>query len=510
MNWHWYMDRCVTLKYINSRIGVSSTVALVVAFIIGIAIVYFALGQLFGKGTGIIDWIWNWFAGGGWVAVDISDEELGQALLCAHWRCIGGCDEVESMSSTWTKLTYLGKPGCPCDDSWDTNNDGRICGAESKTHPIKVQTTEDRVVSRGWYADYACDGGCNSVFLTKRANCEHADLNAGENLITFNKDSSPEIECIKKGGKNDYCIVPKGTWYLWAFDNTLVFSQTHHSDAIVCDNKPSGIPSCNVECTARGYISGQCASSPPSTPTCAGGLCTYWENIGDLYCTSNDCYCQGREMCNCARNKICTEHGCELITEQSFVCCQNLREGWTDWLIAEGVPPTQCPVGTKVSAINCNPTAPSDYIACQSYCYSRDYGEFDYDFSTSVCKCSEPGCVSLSDRASCVAAANCQWCDKCVNGVGPQTLSIVANWDRCIPDSQSCGYYDCIRGQCGATCDNGDCPGETCNKLTCQCETAYCCHDPYNPLNFICTARSLCGGIIGDICNPTNPNCQPP
>ena len=489
---------------IRSMGTATHTLVIVIGLVIGVAVAVWGLATVYISGDKGLDFIWAFIFGKGYASIDIADTEIGQAILCAHWRCKEGCDKVESMSSAWTELTYLGQPGCPCEDSWDQDGDGRICGAdESKNHPIKVVPSEETTISKGWYADNACDGGCNKVIFEKLADCIHGGRDTGDaNIITFNRDSRVEIECT---ANNNQCTLPRETWYIWAYDNSLFYGQNKMTDVIICDNKPSEIASCEDECEARGYDDDTnkngCEATVPSTPSCFGGNCVYYQDIGDVYnCDAGEtCYCYDEEPCECHKNMECTDHGCEVVPEQSFVCCRHVAEGWTRW---EGDEDCVSWGGSIIDGERCDGTTLSNYLACENYCDSRNYDESEYDDSTDICKCSEPGCALFSDRASCVAAPNCKWCDKCLNGVGPQTLSESLNWDECIPDTENCGYYDCVVGECcGAKCANScgsdiHCEGEICNGLTCQCELGVCCYDPYNPTIKQCVAQELCGGII--------------
>jgi hypothetical protein len=476
------------MKLKNISKGASQVAWLAAAFALTIMIVY-VLSQGLVQVQGLTDWIISVFGGGGGGA-RAGVSELGDALLCAHWRCKRGCDYVIDMNM---KIgTGEDAIPCPCEESWDLDGDGKICGAtESKTHPIKSESTEDTIVSENWWKEEACITTCSDADFYKNENCKH-EWTPYSNAILFDEDT---MECTSNNAK---CTVPRGTWYIWAYDSG---GQT--TTAIICDDKPAGAATCASQC------GGVCGSAPPSDPTCSGSTCTYHNDIGRNYCDSGNCYCPTFETnCDCGVNgaQECTASGCRVIESKSFFCCQSQTPppepeaiyGWSvqGWLCDR-----------RVEASECGDT-------CEEKCTAEGFDSVYYNPSGEgddayICICSDPThCSVYTDESEC-PTDKCKWCDKCD---GIKALYDEKKWDKCIGSSEYCGGYICTFNEC----NNNGCGGfdtecttnqQFCND-DCQCENYYCCYDEYGgPVNInlmnICMTASSCyawGGI------PTDPD----
>lgn len=61
-------------------------------------------------------------------------DPLAEAIACVYYRCVKGYHFVNQIK--WKFIN------CTCRGSWDENDDGKICGDESKKHPIKFELKE--------------------------------------------------------------------------------------------------------------------------------------------------------------------------------------------------------------------------------------------------------------------------------------------------------------------------------------------------------------------------------
>jgi hypothetical protein len=396
---------------------------------LGLAIlIILVVGGVLNIVPGLAETIERLLKGGG--TLDISDTELGRALLCAHWRCKGGCDDdyVKSNSEE-----------CPCEDEWDTNGDGKICGLESKNHPIKIISREDVTVTDNWWSSEACRSTiCHNTYLAKTSCVKAIYLYNG---IAFDDSSSAGIQCGEKEGYTfKTCKVPSETWYVWAQLTGLADTVS----TIVCQDKPSGIPTCAYECTARnadGILNDGCGLLNREDPSCSSSWdrCTYYEDIGDIYCSGdNNCYCRFRDedcYCDTYEPNECTETGCEPSEPAKTVPCSGC-----------------------------------DQAGCEDTCE-------DYEWSGGLlvdgeCVCSGVPCNLHNNYEDCTDAG-CRWCDECYQN---WLYDDVDKRDTCIDASERCGTFSCVEDRCGAECDDdGDCSLDEVCVGDCSCVLYVCC-----------------------------------
>lgn len=407
----------------------------------------------------------NLIKGGG--TLDISDTELGKALMCAHWRCKVGCssDYVESNPAD-----------CPCEEEWDVNKDGRICGSESRAHAIKLLSKEDVTVTKDWWKLKACETKiCDRVILDKQ-DCE-LNLGSALNGIAFTDETTAGIKC----GDDDptlqgygSCIVPPDTWYIWAKKALLSNTAVH---TYVCDERPSEILSCAAECAVRGgsVQNDGCGAADYSDPSCdvINDKCTYYEDIGDIYCSDTEnCYCRFQDDCECAdyETQQCTETGCGTVLARSFACCK-FRDEPYQWMRYD-----DCPETNRYDQSDCDPP-----YNCQEYCDSLEYKDSVYVDSTKECMCSRVECESYLNADEC-ESGGCRWCDKCQER---RVLEDEDKRDKCIEMSERCGIYTCMKDTEGDLC-GGECSyeGNECGfnqgcTYDCACVDYVCCENDY-------------------------------
>ena len=217
--------------------------------VISILLIVVAAALIFGGVQTFAENIKNWMMGR--VGYDLSDIEFGRAIMCAHWRCLKGCTYAKSLVE-----------GCECDDNWDNIiEDGKICGKESKKHPIKVETTEEETVTEIWWKSKACeDRTCNEVAI-KKGECGLDSWIFEWHSIIFSQKTEAGIECVEKKVGVAYrvcssCTIPANSWYIWAER-----ASTGKIHVIVCDEKPADVLSCAEECSTptQGGSEGTCA-----------------------------------------------------------------------------------------------------------------------------------------------------------------------------------------------------------------------------------------------------------
>ncbi len=125
------------------------------------------------------------------------------------------------------------KGTCPCDLSWDSDGDGRIC-EESSEHPIKVELSENTFVYR--------EDPINYIFkITNGCTIEHIHGNS----LNIKNDSIVENSCNKD---TDYrtlytyseCVLKKDTFYVWAGESTLAGISKDNPNIVICDSPKPG------------------------------------------------------------------------------------------------------------------------------------------------------------------------------------------------------------------------------------------------------------------------------
>ncbi len=152
---------------------------------------------------------------------------LQEAVDCVYYRCSKGCDFVETMNNNGDFDNLNQISSCECDMEWDDNGDGKICGDESESHPIKVDINEE-------YGIYAEDP--IEMISKSNENCAIPSLTPLDNTIFIAPNSVIDESCNRDQRYRYYdvsssCRIHKGTYYLWSDGDDK------NPNVVICDEK---------------------------------------------------------------------------------------------------------------------------------------------------------------------------------------------------------------------------------------------------------------------------------
>jgi len=259
-------------------------------------------------------------------------DPLGEAIICVYYRCVKGYHFVNQIK--WRFIN------CTCSGNWDENGDGKICGDESKRHPIEFETNESLSFNRsdvfytrvlGKCPHKRIFGGCNAVDNCFVASDSNYPCNAYLGFVHLDGRKTKVIKsekCTFSRGSINVVLegsLESGKYYAWS--ESFYFLKYYLGEGyIICSEHPC-CRDCNPDRCSGTFI-------------CENGICENGNWISGVCSQNEDCLISGycEEKCRYEIGKpafsscVCKNGKCEAECKPEEIpdTIPEIRDSWTE------------------------------------------------------------------------------------------------------------------------------------------------------------------------------------